>query len=202
MSDSESSEASSKYPGKECPVCHTIFYKKSPLAIYCSIKCKDKVHNNTSKEAKACLYCGKIHNRAGPYCCRACFGKAFAANLANKKIHNEMLGIVPEKKQRQQTPKPLFYKEKECPVCHVLHRRRSPHCSYACGVIGRELKVETQISHTLHGEKIREVHSKSLDAPYRAKLSDTLGYLAAEDYSVSIPDFPELPDGYMLNEFE
>jgi len=201
MADIESSDASKRYPGKECPVCHTIFYKKAS-AKYCCRKCRDKVHNNTSKETKPCLYCGKIHNRIGPYCCRACFGKAHAEKLAHKKSLNEMLGIVPEVKHWQQTCKPLFYKEKECPVCHVLHRRRSIHCSHACGVKGAESRLDVQIGHRLHGEKLREVNSKSLEAPYRANLSDTLGHLSAEDYSVSIPDFPELPDGYMLNEFE
>jgi len=55
----------------------------------------------------------------------------------------------------------------------------------------------------IHGSTMGTNYQKSVEAAQQiSRLGTTHQSLQAEDYSVEIPDFPELPDGYYLNEFE
>jgi hypothetical protein len=128
---------------------------------------------------------------------------AFSAAKTAEKVYNESLGIIPVKNVIPVSPQAREYREKECPVCHIIHKGRGDHCSRACSVIGSARTHERNGSYQKRGEAVTKTRSESLEMPYRdARLGTNLEFLAAEDYSVAIPNFPEIPDGYMLNEFE
>jgi hypothetical protein len=87
---------------------------------------------------------------------------------------------------------PSVYKKKTCPQCGIEHRQRGPNCSKACSNKGREVSDRQR-------DNMREVAKERTGTPEAIAGGHLLKMgirSVAEDYSIQIPDFPELPEGY------
>lgn len=85
---------------------------------------------------------------------------------------------------------PGVYKLKTCRNCKKEHRKRGPFCSQACSNSHRE--VSDNVRENMR--KVANEHNASPEGLATSKLMSN--GLSAEDYSVEIPEFPELPPGY------
>jgi hypothetical protein len=96
---------------------------------------------------------------------------------------------------------PNQYKEKKCPVCNSLHRKRGLFCSQSCANSNQTKSPE-------HVKKIKKSIAEYQNSPeglanaqrqsLRASAMRTDGPMPVtiEDFAVDLPDFPELPEGY------
>jgi hypothetical protein len=91
------------------------------------------------------------------------------------------------------------YKEKECPVCFVLHRKRGLFCSISCANSTRTVSDESKkkIKKTLREyqstpEGVANAQRQSLRAS--AMRNDEPLPVTIEDFAVDIPDLQDLPD--------
>lgn len=57
---------------------------------------------------------------------------------------------------------PGIYREKTCPKCGVIHRRRGPYCSRSCAMSSRIVSDETKQKHSENNKKRYE--DKTSDA--------------------------------------
>ncbi len=94
---------------------------------------------------------------------------------------------------------PGVYKKKECPQCHLEHRKRGPFCSQACHNRYRDVTDETKQKIS---EKAKEyyrtpegVAKKSL---FSLERSGEIRGVSIDDFAVDIPSISdyELPPGY------
>lgn len=92
---------------------------------------------------------------------------------------------------------PGVYREKTCPTCGILHKKRGPYCSRSCGNI-REHTEETK-------EKISEARKEYLETPEgiatqkklnritSARNTNTpIEILSPDDYAIDIPDVSQI----------
>jgi hypothetical protein len=85
---------------------------------------------------------------------------------------------------------PGVYKLKNCPNCKKEHRKKGNFCSQACSNSHRE--VSEKVIENIR--KLAETNNRTPEGIATAKLMSN--GLSAEDYSIDIPDFPDLPEGY------
>lgn len=93
------------------------------------------------------------------------------------------------------------YKQKECPVCYTVHRKRGLYCSQSCANSTRTVSDDQKkkIKKTLKEyqnspEGLANAQRQSLRAS--AMRNDEPMPVTIEDFAVDLPDFPELPEGY------
>lgn len=92
---------------------------------------------------------------------------------------------------------PGVYREKTCPTCGTLHKKRGPYCSRSCGNI-REHTEETK-------EKISEARKDYFETPEgiatkhkqsritSARNTNTpIDILSPDDYAIDIPDVTQI----------
>jgi hypothetical protein len=96
---------------------------------------------------------------------------------------------------------PGVYKEKECPSCFKLHRKKGAYCSISCSNAARSLTDQTK-------EKIADGMREYYNTPEgiaqasinnRRVLADKMGAplpVTIDEFVVDIPTIYELPDGY------
>lgn len=89
---------------------------------------------------------------------------------------------------------PGVYKLKSCPNCKKEHRKKGQFCSIACSNAHRE--VSDKVRENMR--KVAEDYQKTPEAIARNKMINSP--LSSEDYSVDIPDLPDLPEGYDIAE--
>jgi hypothetical protein len=82
------------------------------------------------------------------------------------------------------------YRLKQCPQCNKDHRKRGPYCSQSCSNSHREVSDKVR-------ENMRKVANEHNATPEgRATSILASNGLSAEDYTIEIPEFPDLPEGY------
>jgi hypothetical protein len=98
------------------------------------------------------------------------------------------------------------YKEKECPVCYVLHRKRGIFCSISCANTTRSVSEESKdkIKKTLREyqsspEGVANAQRQSIRAS--AIKNDAPLPVTIEDFVVDIPDIRDISD-YDLDGFD
>jgi hypothetical protein len=96
---------------------------------------------------------------------------------------------------------PGVYKEKSCPSCKIVHRKKGAYCSISCSNNARTLTDQTK-------EKIADGLREYYNTPEgvaqasinnRRVNNDKLGLPAPvtiDEFVVDIPTIYELPDGY------
>ena len=91
------------------------------------------------------------------------------------------------------------YKEKECPVCYSLHRKRGLYCSQSCANSTRSVSEESKqkIKTTLKEyqnspEGLANAQRQSIRAS--AMRNDEPLPVTIEDFAVDIPDTRDLSD--------
>ncbi len=91
------------------------------------------------------------------------------------------------------------YKEKECPVCYVTHRKRGVYCSISCANSTRSVSEESKqkIKKTLREyqaspEGVANAQRQSVRAS--AQRNDEPLPVTIEDFVVDLPDIRELSD--------
>ena len=96
---------------------------------------------------------------------------------------------------------PGVYKEKSCPTCKIVHRKKGAYCSISCSNNARTLTDQTK-------EKIAEGLKEYYNTPEgiaqasinnRRVNNDKLGLpapITIDEFVVDIPTIYELPDGY------
>ena len=94
---------------------------------------------------------------------------------------------------------PNQYKEKECPVCYSLHRKRGLFCSQSCANSTRQQTTETV-------KKIRKSVNEYQNSPEGLANAQRQSLRASamrageelpvtiEDFAVDVPDIREMPD--------
>ena len=97
---------------------------------------------------------------------------------------------------------PGVYREKECPQCGKIHRKRGLFCGQRCSGIGRvqddatKKKVIASLAEhqkTPQGIANNKVRARRLDA----MRNNTEAPVTIEEFTVDIPTIYEIPDGYM-----
>lgn len=88
------------------------------------------------------------------------------------------------------------YREKSCKHCGILHRKRGPYCGQSCANRGRE-SYSQKVADNMR--KVSVEYRKSPEGVAHHALFVNGIHLAAEEYAVDIPDFPDLPDGYLTD---
>lgn len=90
---------------------------------------------------------------------------------------------------------PNVYREKECPRCGVLHRRRGPFCSRECGNVREFTEEQKQEIARKISEKNSEHQLTPEAAAHRQLLSQArktgTDLAKAEDFAIAIPDIPD-----------
>ena len=101
---------------------------------------------------------------------------------------------------------PGVYKEKECPACKTLHRKKGQYCSISCSNASRSLSEETK-------EKISDGMRDYYTTPEgiaqaainnRRVLADRIGAplpVTIDEFTIDIPTIYDIPDGY-VSDFE
>ena len=92
---------------------------------------------------------------------------------------------------------PGVYREKTCPSCGKLHRKRGNYCGQSCANGTRVQTEETK-------RKISEANAEAAMSPDRvaaAKMLKAGTLMAADEYAVSIPDITDLSD-YDLDHYD
>ena len=91
------------------------------------------------------------------------------------------------------------YKEKECPVCYSLHRKRGVYCSISCANSTRSVSEESKskIKKTLavyqaSPEGVANAQRQSVRAS--AMRNDEPLPVTIEDFVVDLPDIRDLSD--------
>jgi hypothetical protein len=85
---------------------------------------------------------------------------------------------------------PGVYKLKACPNCKKEHRKKGQFCSQACSNSHREVSDKVK-------ENIRKVAENNNRTPEGIAASKLMhNGLTAEDYSIELPTFHDLPEGY------
>ncbi len=85
---------------------------------------------------------------------------------------------------------PGVYKEKECPVCGIIHRKRGLYCCQTCANSTRIHSEETK-------QKISESNKEASQSPERIAHGHMLKagtLMAADEYAINIPDLSDRPD--------
>jgi hypothetical protein len=85
---------------------------------------------------------------------------------------------------------PGVYRLKKCPECQKEHRKKGQYCSQACSNSHRE--VSDKVRENMR--KVATEYQKTPEAIAKNKMINSP--LSIEDYSIEIPNFPELPEGY------
>ena len=96
---------------------------------------------------------------------------------------------------------PGVYKEKTCPTCKKVHRKKGQYCCISCSNAARSLTDETK---TKIGDGLREYYTTpegiaSASINNRRVHNDRLGLPAPvtiENFTVDIPEIYDIPDGY------
>lgn len=85
------------------------------------------------------------------------------------------------------------YKEKTCPTCGIVHKKRGPYCSRSCG----NIREHTEEDKVIRSQKLIEYHQTPEAAASRAKVSkiitaynkgEEIDLVSMDDYAVNIPD--------------
>jgi len=88
---------------------------------------------------------------------------------------------------------PGVYKEKSCKNCGILYRKKGIYCSQSCA-------SKDRISTDGQRENMRRVAAEYNQTPEaiakQKQINTPLNTLTAEDYTIEIPEFPDLPEGY------
>lgn len=82
---------------------------------------------------------------------------------------------------------PGIYKEKECPSCYAVHRKRGLFCSQSCANESRIVTDDTK-------HKLRVKAYEYLQTPEgiaNAKLLNAEHRVSIEDFAVSVPDISD-----------
>lgn len=99
---------------------------------------------------------------------------------------------------------PGVRKQKECPVCNKIHRRRGIHCSASCAASARIHDVDTK-------EKISESMRDFYDTPQgiaqsivngrrnSALLTGGTPPVTIDEFCVDIPTLYDIPEGYLTD---
>ena len=90
---------------------------------------------------------------------------------------------------------PGVYREKTCPRCDKIHRRRGPYCSRECGNI-REFTPDQREEITKKIKEGNAEHQRTPEAIAQNKLKSHLNKLglesvASENFAIEIPDIPD-----------
>lgn len=93
---------------------------------------------------------------------------------------------------------PGVYREKTCPRCDKIHRRRGPYCSRECGNI-REFSEEKRAEVTRKIKEGNAEHQRTPEAIAQNRLKSHLNKVGlesfpAEDFAIAIPDMPNRYD--------
>lgn len=93
------------------------------------------------------------------------------------------------------------YREKVCPVCSVIHRKRNEYCSKACSNRGRTITDETKQKLSVRRKEYLQtpegIATVKRTSEINANPENTT--IPMDEYAVDIPDLPDildLPDGY------
>ena len=86
---------------------------------------------------------------------------------------------------------PNVYREKECPTCGEIHRKKGAYCSKPCSY-KKEL-VMTQAGKDKISASMREQH-KQPDRIAHARLLQQGIAVKAEDFAIEVPDVRDLDD--------
>jgi hypothetical protein len=93
------------------------------------------------------------------------------------------------------------YKEKNCPNCGILHRKRGNYCGQSCANESRDISEATkkkmsrsQVAYTMTPEGVAAAKRQSMRATAYYKGEELP--VTIDEFCVDLPDFPELPDGY------
>jgi hypothetical protein len=89
---------------------------------------------------------------------------------------------------------PGVYKLKTCPNCKKEHRKRGEFCGQSCHNSFREVSENVR-------ENMRKVANEYKNTPEGLATSKLMSNgLSAEDYSIELPNIPDLPEGYDIAE--
>jgi uncharacterized Zn finger protein (UPF0148 family) len=89
------------------------------------------------------------------------------------------------------------YREKECPRCGILHRKRGQYCSASCG----NVRVHTEEDKKIRSLKMREHHLTPEAIAQTKRFTKNAALiqqgvkvesLTAEDYDIQLPDFDKI----------
>jgi endogenous inhibitor of DNA gyrase (YacG/DUF329 family) len=87
----------------------------------------------------------------------------------------------------------MNYKQKTCPRCGTVHKKRGPYCSRSCG----NVREHTEEDKAIRSQKLLEYHQTPEGAATRAKAAKHLAATnrgeeiemsGVDDYAVNIPD--------------
>ena len=87
----------------------------------------------------------------------------------------------------------MNYKQKTCPRCGTVHKKRGPYCSRSCG----NVREHTEEDKAIRSQKLLEYHQTPEGAATRAKAAKHLAATnrgeeiempGVDDYAVGIPD--------------
>lgn len=71
---------------------------------------------------------------------------------------------------------PGVYREKECPVCGVKHRKRGEFCSKTCSNKGRDPEVYQKVSQFMRSERGEEImYNLNYDSDYEPPVAGGFG---------------------------
>lgn len=95
-------------------------------------------------------------------------------------------------------PKWDKYREKPCPVCQKVHKKRGLYCGQACAN-----RARPQYSDKVR-EAARRIGKESAAAPHglavQAMFAKGIKPPPAQDFAIEIPQFYDVPDGYTAAE--
>jgi hypothetical protein len=89
------------------------------------------------------------------------------------------------------------YREKVCPTCDTVHRKRGEYCSKTCSGTGRPVSDNTR-------KKLRKKqveHSQTPEAIANAKMFGERRMMPAEEFAVGVPDVRDIRDYDFLDNY-
>jgi len=88
---------------------------------------------------------------------------------------------------------PGIYREKTCPRCSKIHRRRGPFCSRECGNIREFTEDQKKAIAAKTAEKMQD-WLKTPEGIANAKMLGAGQVISSDEYAVDLPDLPDIDD--------
>lgn len=95
---------------------------------------------------------------------------------------------------------PGVYRQKTCPKCGKIHRRRGPYCCQSCASKSQVYTKERMDALKKRWVTVSQPHFQTPEGKAFRALQNVKD-LVPEDFAIEIPDFFEAPEGYLTDDW-